>query len=43
MPPGKTTVTALARVTDNAGRSGSTTSTFGISQVENGQALTPAP
>lgn len=43
MPPGKTTVTALARVTDNAGRSGSTTGTFGVSQVENGQALTPAP
>ncbi|MCE9657553.1 MAG: hypothetical protein K8R60_03270 [Burkholderiales bacterium] len=43
MPAGKTTVTALARVTDNAGRSGSATSTFGVSQVENGQALTPAP
>jgi hypothetical protein len=43
MPPGKTTVTALARVTDNAGRSGSTSSTFGVSPVENGQALTPAP
>ncbi len=42
MPPGKTTVTALARVTDNAGRSGSSTSTFGVSPVENGQALTPA-
>jgi len=43
MPPGKTSVTALARVTDNAGRSGSTSGTFGVSQVESGQALTPAP
>ncbi|MGM9480268.1 hypothetical protein ACS5PN_03650 [Roseateles sp. NT4] len=33
VPPGKTTVTAVARVTDNAGNSGSTTSTFGISPV----------
>jgi hypothetical protein len=43
VPPGKSTVTAVARVTDNAGKSGSTTSTFGISTVENGQELTPAP
>lgn len=43
IPAGKATVTALARVTDNAGHSGSTSSTFGVSQVENGQALTPAP
>ena len=43
VPPGKTTVTAVARVTDNAGKSGSATSTFGISSVENGQELTPAP
>lgn len=43
VPAGKTTVTAMARVTDNAGKSGSTTSTFGISAVQNGQALTPAP
>ena len=43
VPPGKTTVTAVARVTDNVGKSGSTTSTFGISTVENGQELTPAP
>jgi hypothetical protein len=43
LPPGKTTVTALARMTDNAGRSGSTASTFGVSPVENGQALTDAP
>ncbi len=41
VPPGKTTVTAVARVTDNAGKSGSTTSTFGISKVVNGQELTP--
>ena len=43
VPPGKTEVTAVARVTDNAGKSGSTTSTFGISTVVNGQELTPAP
>lgn len=42
IPPGKTTVTALARVTDNAGHSGSATSTFGVSSVTNGQDLTPA-
>lgn len=43
VPPGKATVTAVARVTDNAGKSGSSTSTFDISSVENGQELTPAP
>jgi hypothetical protein len=43
VPAGKTTVTAVARVTDNDGKSGSTTSTFDISTVENGQELTPAP
>ena len=43
VPAGKTTVTAVARVTDNAGNSGSATSTFGVSQVANGQDLTPAP
>ncbi len=43
VPAGKTTVTALARWTDNAGRSGSTTSTFAISPVGNGQDLTPSP
>jgi hypothetical protein len=43
MPAGKTTVTAKASVTDNAGRTGSTQSVFGISSVENGQELTPAP
>ncbi len=43
VPGGKTTVTALARVTDSAGNSGSTSSTFGVSQVVNGQELTPAP
>ena len=43
MPSGKTTVTATAKVTDNAGRTGSTSSTFGISAVANGQDLTPAP
>jgi hypothetical protein len=43
VPAGKTTVTAIARVTDTAGNSGSTTSSFGISQISNGQELTPAP
>ena len=43
MPAGKTTVTAKASVTDNAGRTGSTQSSFGVSTVQNGQELTPAP
>ena len=43
IPSGKTTVTAVARVTDNAGRSGSSTSAFGVSPVGNGQDLTPTP
>lgn len=43
MPAGQTTVTALARVTDNAGHSGSTTGSFGVSATTNGQALTPSP
>nr|WP_315217662.1 CHRD domain-containing protein [uncultured Duganella sp.] len=42
VPAGKTTVKAVARVTDIAGNSGSATSTFGVSQIANGQALTPA-
>lgn len=43
VPAGQTTVKALARWTDNAGRSGSTSQTFGLSAVANGQDLTPAP
>ena len=43
MPAGQTQLTVTSRVTDNAGRSGSAKSTFAISSVENGQALTPAP
>ena len=43
MPAGQTQLTVTARVTDNAGRSGSAKSIFAISPVENGQALTPAP
>ncbi|HWW71560.1 MAG TPA: CHRD domain-containing protein [Duganella sp.] len=43
MPAGKTTVTAKASVTDNAGRTGSTQTVFGVSTVQNGQELTPAP
>jgi hypothetical protein len=42
MPAGKTTVKVTAQVTDNAGRSGSASSTFDISPVVNGQDLTPA-
>lgn len=43
MPAGQTQLTVTARVTDNAGRSGSAKSTFAVSTVENGQALTPVP
>ena len=43
MPAGQTSVKVTARVTDNAGRTGSATSTFAISSVVNGQDLTPAP
>ena len=42
MPAGKTAVKVTAQVTDNAGRSGSASSTFDISPVVNGQDLTPA-
>ena len=41
VPPGKTFVTIKARVTDNAGKTGSTTSVVQISPVVNGAALTP--
>jgi hypothetical protein len=41
MPAGKTFVTIKARVTDNAGKTGSTTSIVQISPVVNGAALTP--
>jgi len=41
MPAGKTFVTIKARVTDNAGKTGSTTSVVQISNVVNGAALTP--
>lgn len=43
LPPGKTSVTVTARVTDNAGKSGSVTRTFEVSPVNEGQLLTPAP
>lgn len=43
MPAGKTAVKVTARVTDNAGRTGSSEGTFEISPVVNGQDLTPAP
>jgi hypothetical protein len=43
LPEGKTSVTATARVTDNAGKSGSVTRTFQVSPTVEGQLLTPAP
>jgi hypothetical protein len=41
MPAGKTKVIIKAQVTDNKGKSGSVTNTVDISNVVNGQALTP--
>jgi hypothetical protein len=41
LPEGKTSVTVTARVTDNAGKSGSVTRTFDVSPVIEGQLLTP--
>lgn len=43
LPPGKTTVTVTARVTDNAGKTGSVVRTFGVSPVGDGQLLTAQP
>lgn len=43
LPAGQDTVTVTARVTDNAGRTGSVRQVVGISSVANGQDLTPAP
>lgn len=43
VPAGKTSVTATARVTDNAGKTGSASRVFTISPVGEGQALTPSP
>jgi hypothetical protein len=43
MPPGKTTVTVTARITDNAGKTGSVSRTFAVSPVADGQLLTPQP
>jgi hypothetical protein len=43
LPEGKTSVTVTARVTDNAGKSGSVSRTFEVSKVDEGQLLTPAP
>ena len=43
LPEGKTSVTVTARVTDNAGKSGSVSRTFGVSSVGDGQLLTPQP
>ena len=41
MPAGKTFVTIKARVTDNAGKTNSTTSVVQISPTVNGASLTP--
>jgi hypothetical protein len=43
LPEGKTSVTVTTRVTDNSGKTGSTSRTFAISPVIEGQALTPTP
>jgi hypothetical protein len=43
LPEGKTSVTVTARVTDNAGKTGSASRTFTISPVGDGQLLTPRP
>ena len=43
LPDGKTDIAVTARVTDNAGKSGSVTRKFGVSTVPEGQLLTPQP
>jgi len=43
LPEGKTSITVTARVTDNAGKTGSASRTFTVSPVGDGQLLTPAP
>jgi hypothetical protein len=43
LPAGKTSVTATARVTDNAGKTGSASRVLSISPVGEGQLLTPSP
>jgi len=43
LPEGKTAVTVTARVTDNAGKSGSVSRTFDASSIAEGQLLTPRP
>lgn len=43
VPEGKRAVTVTTRVTDNAGKTGVATRTFGISPVAGGQQLTPQP
>ena len=43
LPAGKTSITVTARVTDNAGKTGSASHTFAISPVADGQQLTPKP
>ncbi len=43
LPPGKTSVTITARVTDNAGHTSTSRQFVGISSVSSGQDLTPEP
>jgi hypothetical protein len=43
LPAGKTSVTVTARVTDNAGKTGSASRTHTISPLAEGQQLTPQP
>ncbi len=43
VPPGKRSVTIRSSVTDNAGKTGSTSQVVQLSPVVNGQDLTPAP
>ena len=43
LPEGKHSITVTARVTDDAGRTGSTSRTLDVSPVAEGQLLTPSP
>ena len=43
LPAGKTTITATARVTDNAGKTGSASRVLTVSPIADGQLLTPSP
>ena len=43
LPEGKNSVTIVAKVSDNAGHTGSTKSILSISPIVSGQSLTPNP